>query len=129
MWYSYAISEGATNPIDELEELVTPLSTHKDILYFSIGVTIFAVLMIVFSIAAISRARLAAALFAEAGKVVADIPFLMIQAFWMYFALLGIWAIWILSVAFLATSGKVYFHYIVQWRPSIRTKFWPIFRI
>ena len=81
--------------------------------------------MIAFSLAAVSRARLAAALFAEAGKVVAKIPFLMVrylrlygsrdvsyrkiqlQAFWMYIALLGIWGVWVVSVAFLATAGKL----------------------
>ena len=60
--------EGTVEGIAELEELVTPLSSHDDILYFAIGVTIFSFLMICFAIAAVSRAKLAAALFAEAGK-------------------------------------------------------------
>jgi len=107
MWYAYAVSEGTVEGIAELEELVTPLSSHDDILYFAIGVTIFSFLMICFAIAAVSRAKLAAALFAEAGKVVAKIPFLMLQAFWMYITLMALWSAWVLSVAFLATSGSI----------------------
>ena len=107
MWYAYAVSEGATEGIEQLQELVNPLSTHDDILYFAIAVSVFSVLMIAFACAAINRARLAAALFAEAGKVVAKIPFLMLQAFWMYVSLIFIWGLWLMSVAFLATSGTI----------------------
>ena len=39
--------------------------------------------------------------------VVAKIPFLMLQAFWMYITLMALWSAWVLSVAFLATSGSI----------------------
>ena len=72
MWYSYAVGQGtAEMPTDiaVIEDLTSTLSTHEDIFTFSIVVTVFSLFMICFAIAAIKRARLAARLFAEAGKV------------------------------------------------------------
>ena len=70
MWYSYAISQGKTaNQIDRIEELTTALSSHEDILTFAIIVTVFSFFMLCFAIAGVKRAKLAAKLFAEAGKV------------------------------------------------------------
>ena len=31
----------------------------------------------------------------------------MLQAFWMYITLMALWSAWVLSVAFLATSGSI----------------------
>ena len=108
MWYCYLIGSGqVTNQIEELEELTATLSSHEDILWFSIGVSIFTLFMISFALAAISRAKLAAELFAQAGKVIGKIPLLLFQPFWMYFTLILIWSLWAMSVAFLASAGDV----------------------
>jgi len=108
MWYCYLIGSGqVTNQIDQLEELTATLSSHEDILWFSIGVSIFTLFMISFALAAISRAKLAAELFAQAGKVIGKIPLLLFQPFWMYFTLILIWSLWAMSVAFLASAGDV----------------------
>ena len=72
MWYSYAVGQGnAQIPSDVavIEDITATLSTHEDIFTFSIVVTVFSLFMICFAIAAVKRAKLAAKLFAEAGKV------------------------------------------------------------
>jgi len=72
MWYSYAVGQGnAQIPSDVavIEDITSTLSTHEDIFTFSIVVTVFSLFMICFAIAAVKRAKLAAKLFAEAGKV------------------------------------------------------------
>ncbi|CAG5106405.1 Oidioi.mRNA.OKI2018_I69.chr1.g2827.t1.cds [Oikopleura dioica] len=62
--------------------------------------------MILFCLVAIKRAKLAAALFAEAGKTVSKIPWILMQGFWMYIALISLWSLWSFSLAFLASSGE-----------------------
>ena len=96
-----------TNQIDQLEQITATLSSHDDILWFSVGVTIFTVFMLCFSIAAISRAKLAAELFAQAGNVIGKIPLLLFQPFWMYFTLILIWSLWAMSLALIASAGEV----------------------
>merc|ERR1711935_512783 len=108
MWYCYLVGEGTvTNQIDQLADITATLSTHDDILWFSIFTMVLSIFLLCFSIAAISRAKLAAELFSQAGNVIGNIPLLLFQPFWMYFTLLLIWSLWAGSVALIASAGEV----------------------
>merc|ERR1711935_1320669 len=114
MWYCYLVGEGTvTNQIDQLADITATLSTHDDILWFSIFTTVLSIFLLCFSVAAISRAKLAAELFSQAGNVIGNIPLLLFQPFWMYFTLLLIWSLWAGSAALIQVFGVIWLTEVV----------------
>uniref|UniRef100_A0A1A8Q2Y6 Choline transporter-like protein n=1 Tax=Nothobranchius pienaari TaxID=704102 RepID=A0A1A8Q2Y6_9TELE len=77
----------------------------KALLVYSIGATIFTVILLLVMFFMRKRVALTISLFHVAGKVFIHLPFLVLQPFWTFLCLMLFWVYWIAVLLFLGTSG------------------------
>ncbi|XP_017261961.1 choline transporter-like protein 1 [Kryptolebias marmoratus] len=77
----------------------------KALLVYSIGATIFTVVLLLVMFFMRKRVALTISLFHVAGKVFIHLPLLVLQPFWTFLSLMFFWVYWIAVLLFLGTSG------------------------
>uniref|UniRef100_A0A1A7WYA8 Choline transporter-like protein n=1 Tax=Iconisemion striatum TaxID=60296 RepID=A0A1A7WYA8_9TELE len=77
----------------------------KALLVYSIGATVFTVILLLVMFFMRKRVALTISLFHVAGKVFIHLPFLALQPFWTFLCLMLFWVYWIAVLLFLGTSG------------------------
>ncbi|XP_074643007.1 choline transporter-like protein 1 isoform X2 [Tubulanus polymorphus] len=100
------------NKLDEDTHMQIPLldvqiSNEKAFLTFAIIATILTVILLLILLVMRKRVALTVALFKEAGKCVAAMPFLLIQPLWTFLMLILFFVFWFFVLACLSTAGKV----------------------
>lgn len=79
------------------------------------------------------RISLVVALFHEAGKCLANMPFLLIQPLWTFIILAAFLVYWVIVLAYISTTGQFYIswilnihvdHHQVTQRPIMRRALW-----
>lgn len=77
----------------------------KALLVYSIGATIFTVVLLIVMFIMRKRVALTISLFHVAGKVFIHLPLLVLQPLWTFICLMLFWVYWIAVLLFLGTSG------------------------
>uniref|UniRef100_A0A671X2G2 Choline transporter-like protein n=1 Tax=Sparus aurata TaxID=8175 RepID=A0A671X2G2_SPAAU len=77
----------------------------KALLVYSIGATIFTVVLLIVMFIMRKRVALTISLFHVAGKVFIHLPLLALQPFWTFICLMLFWVYWVTVLLFLGTSG------------------------
>ncbi|KAM3623073.1 uncharacterized protein V6R79_006451 [Siganus canaliculatus] len=77
----------------------------KALLVYSIGATIFTVILLIVMFIMRKRVALTISLFHVAGKVFIHLPLLVLQPLWTFLCLMLFWVYWITVLLFLGTSG------------------------
>ncbi|KAM9314070.1 choline transporter-like protein 1 [Pholidichthys leucotaenia] len=77
----------------------------KALLVYSIGATVFTVILLLVMFFMRKRVALTISLFHVAGKVFIHLPLLAVQPFWTFISLLLFWVYWIAVLLFLGTTG------------------------
>ncbi|XP_047435600.1 choline transporter-like protein 1 isoform X2 [Mugil cephalus] len=77
----------------------------KALLVYSIGATIFTVILLLVMFFLRKRVALTISLFHVAGKVFIHLPLLALQPFWTFLCLMLFWVYWIAVLLFLGTTG------------------------
>ncbi|KAM9362675.1 choline transporter-like protein 1 isoform 2-T2 [Symphorus nematophorus] len=77
----------------------------KALLVYSIGATIFTVILLIVMFFMRKRVALTISLFHVAGKVFIHLPLLVLQPLWTFLCLMLFWVYWIAVLLFLGTSG------------------------
>ncbi|XP_041839842.1 choline transporter-like protein 1 [Melanotaenia boesemani] len=106
LWWLYAdhrkaLESNATSVFGK--EVAT--DNVKALLVYSIGATVFTVILLLVMFFMRKRVALTISLFHVAGKVFIHLPLLVLQPFWTFLCLMLFWVYWIAVLLFLGTSG------------------------
>ncbi|XP_029014513.1 choline transporter-like protein 1 [Betta splendens] len=106
LWWLYADSRNALNH-NTLSVFGKEVASDnvKALLVYSIGATIFTVVLLLIMFFLRKRVALTISLFHVAGKVFISLPLLALQPFWTFLCLMLFWIYWITVLLFLGTAG------------------------
>lgn len=105
LWWTYVdikLHLDAT-PLDRLLEEAA--KNERAFLAFAVGMTVLAVALLAVAVVLRQRARLAGALFYEAGHCIRHMPLLLVQPVWTLIALAALFATWTVVFLHLATAN------------------------
>uniref|UniRef100_A0A1A8HGK1 Choline transporter-like protein n=1 Tax=Nothobranchius korthausae TaxID=1143690 RepID=A0A1A8HGK1_9TELE len=106
LWWLYADHRNALNSnTTSVFGKEVASDNVKALLVYSIGATIFTVILLLVMFFMRKRVALTISLFHVAGKVFIHLPFLVLQPFWTFLCLMLFWVYWIAVLLFLGTSG------------------------
>ncbi|XP_043969718.1 choline transporter-like protein 1 [Gambusia affinis] len=98
----YALSNNSTSGL--LKEVAW--DNDKALLVYSIGATIFTVVLLLLMFFLRKHVSLTISLFHVTGKVFTSLPLLFLHPFWTFLGLMMFWVYWIAVLLFLGTSGS-----------------------
>uniref|UniRef100_A0A1A8JHN3 Choline transporter-like protein n=1 Tax=Nothobranchius kuhntae TaxID=321403 RepID=A0A1A8JHN3_NOTKU len=106
LWWLYADHRNALNSnTTSVFGKEVASDNVKALLVYSIGATVFTVILLLVMFFMRKRVALTISLFHVAGKVFIHLPFLVLQPFWTFLCLMLFWVYWIAVLLFLGTSG------------------------
>ncbi|KAH6925046.1 hypothetical protein HPB50_027404 [Hyalomma asiaticum] len=105
LWWAYADIKLHLDvtPLDRLLEEAA--KNERAFLAFAIGMTVLAVVLLAVAVVLHKRARMAGALFYEAGHCIRHMPLLLVQPVWTLIALAALFATWTVVFLHLATAN------------------------
>ncbi|XP_034241334.1 CTL-like protein 1 [Thrips palmi] len=104
LWYAYASVKWSLDSTDPMEHLEKSIHNERAILVYAILATIFTVIILLVVWALRKRIGFLAQLFRESSECLIDMPYLFVQPFVTFLALLAFFAFWISIIVCLATA-------------------------
>ncbi|XP_050024903.1 choline transporter-like 1 [Dermacentor andersoni] len=104
LWWTYVDIKFHLDLIPFERLLEEAAKNEHAFLIFAIGVTLLAIILLVVAVAMHKHARLAGALFHEAGLCIRRMPFLLVQPVWTLSALVALFTTWTVVFLHLATA-------------------------